>query len=251
MSRTHLNSFTTTLSLMGLILTSAAHAQTVDHSGIITTADVATLSADLGQGPLALTRIFSYVTGDGKTVTDFHTAADGQGPTFTLFKLTDYQTPGGSVLPLSAIVGGYDPASWASTGGSTRTYPLSDRTGFLFNLTQPILLRQRTDTFGRGVNDNGSYQTFNYAGYGPAFGGGFDLGGGPRLDSSYEFPYSYGSLLGLSYATVSTVSDMEVFTFTAEATSTPEPGSVALLVASGLIGVGAVRRKRAHKISLR
>lgn len=240
-------------------LTAVAHAQSVDVSNIIGDGDAATLSSELGQGPLALTRIFSHVIGDGKTFEDFHSAADGQGPTFSVFEITSIENFTGTYIPLALpyVVVGYDPQSWDSASGFHRTFADSDRTGFLSNLTLGLVLRQTPDN-GQGVNDFGSYQTFNNATYGPSFGGGFDFGFQPADSPSFvdavAFPLSYGTptttntpsegILGLGFATHATVSDTEIFTFTENASPTPEPGSLALFVSCGVAGIGIATRRR-------
>src|SRR5207245_7855783 len=104
------------------------------------------------------------------TAAAFHGAADGQGRTFTVAEVlrSDGIT--------HAIVGGYDPLSWDSSGGYH--YDLSDagRTAFIYNLTTGLKLDQVLgDSYGRGDE-----QTYNGQYLFPVFGGGHDLlFGGP------------------------------------------------------------------------
>lgn len=246
MSRTLLNAITAGLALTSVaVVAPFAHSQGVDHSNIITNADVATLSTDLGQGPLALTRIFSHINGDGETAADFHTAVDGKGPTFSVEKITAY----GNTTPLTAIVGGYNPTSWNS-GGLVFTPFDAQRTAFIFNLTNSVVQRQHTTAQDGSQTGPGFYQTTSGSNRGPSFGLDIevlnDLNTGSASNYSYGATTSGTNILGNPTGSSTTsglvYSDIEVFTFT-QAPATPEPGPLVLL-ASGILGVGLLSRRR-------
>jgi hypothetical protein len=142
----------------------------------------------LGSGPMQFTNIFSAVNGDGKTAEDFHSAADGVGPTFTLASVTRGSN--------TYIVGGYDPVSWNGAGNYNFAFTYGEQDAFIFNLTSDTLQRENHDS-------SGDYQTLDYSGLGPTWGQSFDLtfgdynGYGPdTLDYGSTFNYSYGGSFG-------------------------------------------------------
>jgi hypothetical protein len=232
---------TALMGLSALVIPDSSGAQTiVGGSSLLSSADANQLATWLGQGPITLTRIFDHVTGDGKTDTDFHTAADGQGATFTVL------SAGASSGSNWVVIGGYNPVSWFNTSNYTYTPNLSDRTAFLFNLTTNTKIDQSTGPLG-------IYQTFNAAGYGPAFGNGFDIGVGPSLNSGYAYQYSYGTggpsgtnIFGSTGNTNTSYREMEVFALAPDL-SVPEPGVAVLGVGAGTLGMMLVRRNRASR----
>ena len=196
------------------------------------------LAAWLGQGDLQLTNVFSSApVSNGSTA--FHTAVDGIGPTFVLIQTN------------LGLVGGYDPLSWSSpvNGGYNVNYTDAGRTAFIYNLTTTTLFLQRLVPVG-GF-DAGQYQTYNFNGYGPTFGGGHDLAvNSNNLGAGYAYSYSYGNgyqglnLFGVASPSLSqfTVSRVEAFTFSAVPSATPEPATFGLC-GGALLAIGILRRR--------
>lgn len=155
----------------------AAHAATP----LLTPADLVQLSGWLGHGEFRLERLFQKH--DGQTAADFHAAVDGKGRTFTVMEAT-------TELGQTFKVGGYNPQSWDSSGGFHITTEDASRTGFLFNLTSHQVHRQTPRTYA--LDTVGSFQTWNDAKTGPAFGAGHDLYVGWDLTTGgYSSMYSY------------------------------------------------------------
>ena len=187
-----------------------------DVSKLLTVTHVSQLAEWLGGGPIVLHRI--YEKQPGHTSQDFHAAADGRGPTLTVFEV-----PAGSVYssasdyrnPQRELIGGYNPQSWHSGGAFNVTESEVARTGFLFNLTAGEVRRQNR-VAERGA---GEYQTFNHPACGPVFGGGHDLYVGTNLNEGYSYQQSYGGmqrrhqlLAGpLFYCALRQIGAMEVF----------------------------------------
>lgn len=203
---------------------------------LLTQTDADQIATWFGQGDLALHNIFSSAPVTGGSVL-FHTAADGQGPTFVVIQTN------------LGLVGGYNPQSWNSSGNYNVTQANNLRTAFLFNLSMTSLLPQILGS----PTDDGQYQTYNNSQFGPAFGSGFDfVVNASDLSSGYGFSWSYGSGLGgvnifgistTAVVTPFTVSRLEAYTFTVAPTNgVPEPATSAL----GLAGLGclALRLRR-------
>lgn len=218
-----------------------AHANPV----LLTSAAEVQLEAWLGQGDLDFTNIFEKQTGDDSV--DFHTDVDGQGATFTLLQAI--------VGTTTYVIGGYNPQSWTSTGFFNLTPLDADRTAFLFDLSDSTIRRQKLTTDPNGAL--GVYQTLNYYGYGPTFGGGYDLWVSGNLSQGQDVPYSYGpgvynqgdaGLLPDNYfcgtgcaLTRFSVGALETYTFT-QASVPDETASVSLLML-GMVAVIVGRRR--------
>ena len=191
----------------------------------------------LGQGGFDLVKV--YARGPGDTSADFHAAADGRGPTFTLLQVVNDAGQ-------SFLVGGFNPQGWSSTDGWHLTPRDSRRTAFVFNMTEPALYRQVLS--GYVLPSQGERQTFNDSAFGPTFGTGNDLYVAPSLASAFSWQLTYGDPAdaGLSVidrssgGAVVRVDAMEVFTLS----PIPEPASWAML-AGGLALVGGLARRRA------
>lgn len=207
----------------------------VGGQSILSATDAATLCEWVGEGPLSLTCLFSRSPGDGKSGLNFRMSCANRGRTFVVMEATC--TDGQQY-----IIGGYNPQNWPSFGPMyVITNSILDRKGFVFNLTQGKILRQRTDAYA------GAFQTYNDQSYGPVFGGGYDLYVGPAFDGNYARYYSYGdsaaaNLFGVAGEnTYFTVGRLDVFKITV----VPEPSSTLPLL-TGLAGISgmAVRRNK-------
>lgn len=240
------------------------------NAGLLSATNESKIESWLGQGNLDFTNVFTKTSGSDSYA--FHAAVDGLGPTITLMRLSHVEgNPNDRAV--GQILGGYNPQSWNSSNSYNITANNADRTGFIFNLSTDTKFDQRlsgtsSDPFENGF---GRYQTFNWGGRGPAFGGGHDLTLGNDLTHGYTRQFSYGvagsgslaasrfgeNLLGDSLynstRTMATggltdfsVDEFEVFTFAPASPPTgagtvPEPASVALF---GLLGLGTIARRR-------
>jgi len=209
---------------------------------LLSATDHAQLATWLGQGPIALNRIFAKT--DGSTSRDFHAAADGKGRTFSVMEAYN---PAGQRW----LVGGYNPQSWSSRGGFNMTVPDSERTAFIFNLTSSKQYLQLPQ-LGEG-QDFGASQTLNEADFGPTFGAGLDLAvpadlttGGTSAILSYYSPTHDGTFTSLldgepyQFSPNVRFGAIEVYTIAA----VPEPATVAMLAAGLGVCALALRRRR-------
>ncbi|MEP7353832.1 MAG: PEP_CTERM-anchored TLD domain-containing protein [Acidobacteriota bacterium] len=219
-----------------------------DASSLLTQTTADQLAAWLGEGDLSLTRIYAATSPTDWTA--FHAAADGQGRTFTVMQALTCTFDISCILS-DAIIGGYNPQSWVSFGGYNIVPLDSDRTAFIFNLTEARIAREMLadGEFGRG-----SYQTYNSVLNGPGFGV-IDINLGANnvdgytyaFDDSYEPGFRLGTSIAganaslLQYSSSFTLGTIEVFTIADVAT--PEPSS-ALLLGGALIALLASRRRR-------
>jgi hypothetical protein len=216
----------------------AQAANVTGGSSLLTQGDANQLESWLGHGAITLNNIFTKQAGSDSN--GFHTAADGKGATFVVLQATD------TVTGMSALIGGYNPQSWNSSGTYNVTLDTADRTGFVFNLSTLTRYSQRASQ--PAVYDQGVYQTYNSAGYGPTFGGGHDIYVDGALSSGYSYLWTYTLTGSDSVTTIITggyyssfvVSGLEVFTVTP---GVPEPGTW-VLVAAGVAVTAAARAKR-------
>lgn len=228
-----------------------AHAVTITGGiGLLTTAGGTQLETWLGEGSLALTSIFSHQVGDGKTILDFHTAADGQGRTFAIMEVLSVNG-----VAANEIIGGYNPQSWylPSSGyaSNNETPNYADRTAAIFNLTDLVWRPQ--DTVPNDAYDGGLYQTYNGQNNGPSFGGGGgDLSVNGTLSIGNVAPFSYGvypegvNILGSTGHKNVQYGRMEVFTIAAaSASSVPDGGNtLAMMLGGGLVCLVAAGRRK-------
>lgn len=208
---------------------------------LLSSAHESQLAGWLGEGPLALTPIYTKAAGD--TSRDFHLAADGRGRTFSVMEASN-----GSGQ--TWLVGGYNPQSWSSTSGYHLTPNQADRTAFIFNLTSAQYFMQAPDSYALGTV--GANQTYNDIDAGPTFGIGADLGVSADLTTngvSYRYSYidpvngTFGASLldGQPYASYPNVTygALQVFAISA----VPEPSTAGMLLL-GLASLAGLRRYR-------
>jgi hypothetical protein len=224
------------LALAGICGTAAA-GDIIGGSALLDDGRHAQLERWLGAGEFNLNNV--YTRQDGDTSADFHAGADGKGATFALLEVSN--TAGESFL-----IGGYNPQSWASSGGWNETERDWQRTAFLFNFTEPAVYRQVLSTYV--LPSQGQYQTFNAIGVGPMFGVGPDLVVTGNLENALSWQLSYGnpadegmSIVDRSMGGQSVhVDAMEIFAIS----PVPEPASTAMLIAGmGVLGLIARRRR--------
>jgi hypothetical protein len=193
----------------------------------------------LGAGPLYLDNLYTRQAGDDSL--DFHAAVDGRGSNFTIMSVSDS-------AGASWIVGGYNPQSWFSDDGWHVTERDWQRTGFIFNYTDPAVYRQVPTS--NILPSQGSRQTFNRSDHGPTFGAGPDLFVDDRLSTSISWQLTYGdpdfegrSIIDGTYGgQFMRINALEIYAVS----PIPEPHTWAMLLGGlGLIGWAARLRRPA------
>ena len=215
----------------------AAAGDIIGGSALLDADSHAQLERWLGAGEFNLNNVYTLHPGDKSAA--FHAGADGKGATFTLLEVTN--DTGASFL-----VGGYNPQSWASSGGWHETQRDWQRTAFLFNMTTPAVYRQvLTDYI---LPSQGLRQTYNEAGYGPVFGQGPDLFVNDEMTAALSWQLTYGNPANEGHSIIDgslngeivRLDAMEVFAIS----PVPEPGNAAMLLAGiGVLGVAVRKRK--------
>ena len=228
--------------------------KTLIAAAVLASAAVAPVAAQTGAPPLdpvlegqlerwlgAGDQIFENVytrQGALDTSVDFHAAADGRGPSFTLLRVSD-------AAGKAWLVGGYNPQSWDQDDGWHYTQRDFQRTAFIFNYTAPAVYRQVPSGFE--LPSQGSFQTFNAPDQGPTFGAGPDLFVNDRLDTALSWRLSYGDPAGEGRSIIDgsvggrffAVDALEVYAVS----PIPEPRGAAMLAGGlGLLALAARRR---------
>jgi hypothetical protein len=207
-------------------------------SSLLDQSSLGTLENWLGHGKLTLTNIFTSQPGD--VGVDFHAAADGKGPTFSVMRALSSDGSGWKT------VGGYNPLSWDSSGQVHFTPDPPDWTAFIFNLTDSVLKRQ-----------TGPGQTTNRPFDGPTFGIlplGPDLGVTADLSQLYSSGWSYGDGMGSDYrrsivdgtlnAPNTQLALLEVFSISVSAVPEPPPALLLLAGTGALLLLHRLKRLR-------
>jgi len=254
--------------VLSLLAVSAALLGVPAHGSLLTSDYGTQLGTWLGQGELAFTNIFTKEHGDGQTSFDFHAAADGQGPTFTLMQVSapDFDTRNGYGADLpTQVVGGYNPQSWFALDANNPNPSVdlnnfyasateAGRTAFIFNLSDSVIQRQNVSA-DYDLGDEGGFQTYNAMYWGPTFGAGFDLASFNELESGSAYSYGYGTPV-FQYSITSGATDpflnvdffridrLEVYTFTPVAgpQAVPDASATIGLMICGLVGLMGMRR---------
>ena len=196
----------------------------------------------LGAGDLIFDNVYTR-QGAADDSRDFHAAADGRGPTFTLLRVSD--GPGRAWL-----VGGYNPQSWDSDDGWHFTPRDFQRTAFIFNYTAPAVYRQVPSSFE--LPSQGSFQTFNAGDQGPTFGAGPDLFVDETLRTALSWRLSYGDPAGEGRSIIDgsvggrffAVDALEIYAVS----PIPEPKEAAMLAGGLVLTALAARRRRRRRI---
>ena len=134
---------------------------------------------------------------DGDSSTTFHNKCDGKGATITFIKTT-----GGK------RIGGFTAIPWTNAGGTYKT----DAEAFIFSLD----VNQKFVQY-----KNFNYAVYHHSGYGPTFGGGYDIYVATGCKSNtnsycnsnhtYGFFYSYNLINTGTQSTNFQVTDYEVY----------------------------------------
>lgn len=213
-----------------------AFSQDLGGPSLLNAGREAQLESWLGAGDMAFSHLFTGVPGN--TSLDFHSAADGKGPTFTLMQVSN-------ALGQSYLVGGYNPQSWSSSDGWHVTVPDWQRTAFIFNMTEPAVYRQVPSDYI--LPSQGSRQTYNAPDHGPTFGAGADLFVNDRLDTSFSWRLTYGDPAGEGKSIFDGSTGGQFFHIDAlqlyAVSPVPEPATAGML-AAGLAAIGALARRR-------
>ncbi|XP_053403881.1 uncharacterized protein LOC128558478 isoform X2 [Mercenaria mercenaria] len=148
-------------------------------AGRLSVADKKQLERYIQAGPKDFSLLYSF-TGNGADASVFHQLCNNKGPTVTVI----YSTQG-------TVCGGYSEKSWAP--GSMY---LRDEHAFLFRLRQNGKVAPAK--FPVNTADNAIYCN---NGYGPTFGGGYDLSTftGALKVQNYEYTTNSTSNFGYSY----------------------------------------------------
>jgi hypothetical protein len=229
-----------TIAFASLGVSIPAAAQSTSGPSLLDPTREAQLERWLGAGDMSFSPIFTGTP--GTTSIDFHSAADGKGPTFTLLQVTN---PAGA----SYLIGGYNPQSWSSTDGWHETPLDSQRTAFVFNMTEPAVYRQVSATYI--LPSQGLRQTFNAADHGPEFGAGPDLFVSARLDTAFSWQVTYGDPLDQGKSIIDRsiggqlfhIDSLQAFTVS----PVPEPPAAATL-AGGLILMAALALRKRRSV---
>lgn len=220
-----------------VILTTLAAPAVAQTAPLLDTALYGQLERWLGAGPLYLDHLYTRQAGDDSL--DFHAAVDGRGSNFTLLNVSDS-------AGASWTVGGYNPQSWFSNDGWHVTERDWQRTGFLFNFTDPAVYRQVPTSYI--LPSQGSRQTFNRFDHGPTFGSGPDLFVDDRLNTSISWQLTYGdpafegrSIIDGTYGgQFMRINALEIYSVS----PVPEPQAYAMLIGGlGVVGWAAWRRR--------
>ena len=224
---------------LAAILTTLASPAAAQDAPLLDQALYGQLERWLGAGPLYLDPL--YIRQEGDDSLDFHAAVDGRGSNFTIMSVSDSAGE-------SWIVGGYNPQSWFSNDGWHVTERDWQRTGFIFNFTDPAVYRQVPTS--HILPSQGSRQTFNQFDHGPIFGAGPDLYVDHRLNTSISWQLTYGdpdfegrSIIDGTYGgQFMRINALEIYAIS----PIPEPRTWAMLLGGlGVMGWAARRRRPA------